>query len=495
MTPQDMDESRLVDRVRNWGRTRGDAPAVQCLNAAGRMNRRTTYRELADRLEAVANEVVQRTGAGRVVLLAAPNSADWIASYLGIVAAGGTVFPISTELTLEELRAAARSSNAAGMIGNSDVLSRVQGDWPVAWNVESMQPMEGSTLAQLPPVSSGGAAMLLQSSGTTGLPKIVRRESASLDAVAENMVDAVGLTPRDIVLATLPLCHSYGVEHGLLAPMWAGCCVRFTHAFDPPVVLRQLEDEGVSIFPAVPFMYEILGAMGSGNARFKSLRRAYSAGGALPTSVREAFEKRHRVTITQLYGASEIGSVTFARSEDEGFDPKSVGRAMRGVNVRILDESNQPVPVGGEGQVAVAAPSMMSGYLNADESPFRDGHFLTGDLGHIDAHGALVVSGRMKLLIDVGGLKVNPLEVEKVLMEHPGVAECVVVPMAITPTVSRLRAVLVARAGADPPTSRELREYAKARLSSYKVPRTFEWRDALPHSNTGKILRHLIQSS
>lgn len=495
MTPHDMNESRLVQRVRNWGHTQGDAPAVQCLNAAGKVSDRVTYRELAHRLDAVARQIGQRTGAGRVILLAAPNSADWIASYLGIIAASGVVFPISTELTLAELRAAGQSSNAAGLIGASQVLSRLQGDWPVTWNVESMQGMGASSSEQSPAAPSGDAAMLLQSSGTTGLPKIVRRKSASLDAVAENMVEAVGLTPRDIVLATLPLCHSYGVEHGLLAPMWAGCCVRFTHAFDPPVVLRQLEDEGISIFPGVPFMYEILGAMGSGNARFNSLRRAYSAGGALPTSVRETFEKRYGVTITQLYGASEIGSVTFARAEDEGFDPNGVGRAMRGVSIRILDENNRAMPGDEEGQVAVAAPSMMSGYLNAEASPFVDGHVLTGDLGHIDAHGALVVSGRMKLLIDVGGLKVNPLEVEKVLMEHPGVAECVVVPVAITPTVSRLRAVIVARAGADRPTSGELREYAKSRLSSYKVPRTFEWRDALPHSDTGKILRHLIQSS
>jgi long-chain acyl-CoA synthetase len=166
---------------------------------------------------------------------------------------------------------------------------------------------------------------------------------------------------------------------------------------------------------------------------------------------------------------------------------------MRGVSIRILDEQEQPVEQGKEGQVAVDAPSMMSGYLS-EAGPMVDGHFLTGDLGHLDAHGALVVSGRMKLLIDVGGLKVNPLEVEKVLMEHPGVGECVVVAMAITPTVSRLRAVLVARHGAQPVASRDLREYAKARLSAYKVPRTFEWRDALPRSSTGKILRHLIQS-
>jgi long-chain acyl-CoA synthetase len=175
---------------------------------------------------------------------------------------------------------------------------------------------------------------------------------------------------------------------------------------------------------------------------------------------------------------------------------------MRGVSVKILEvdapDVARPMETGHEGQVAVRAPSMMSGYLEGQAAPLVGGHFLTGDLGHLDAHGALVVTGRLKLLIDVGGLKVNPLEVEGVLAQHPWVAECVVVPMAVTATVSRLKAVIVAREagnGEPAPTVQALRAFVKARLSAYKVPRVFEFRPSLPKSATGKTLRHLIQSS
>jgi long-chain acyl-CoA synthetase len=337
--------------------------------------------------------------------------------------------------------------------------------------------------------------MLLQSSGTTGLPKIVRREAAALDAVAENMVHAIGFTPQDVVLAPLPLCHSYGVEHGLLAPLWAGSCVRFTHAFDPPVVLDQLRTGGITLFPAVPFMYEILAQLGDPGT-FPTLRRAYSAGGSLPAGVRQAFHQRSGVHITQLYGASEIGSVTFARAEAPGFDPSSVGTPMRGVSIKILDiqtpDADNPLPPGQEGQVAVAAPSMLSGYLGGQPAPLIAGHFLTGDLGRLDQYGALTITGRLKLLIDVGGLKVNPLEVEGVLASHPQVAECVVVPMRVTETVNRLKAVIVAREGQAAPSPEALRAFVKQRLSAYKVPRVFELRPSLPKSATGKIVRHKV---
>src|SRR5205085_7314228 len=135
------------------------------------------------------------------------------------------------------------------------------------------------------------------------------------------------------------------------------------------------------------------------------------AGGPLPGAVHEAFGRRFRVRLSQLYGATEIGSVTYADPTREGFDPSSVGRPMRGVSVRILDAAeprvDRPLPAGAEGHVAVRAASMLSAYVGDDASPTADGYFLTGDLGRLDAHGNLTVTGRTKLLIDVGGRKVN----------------------------------------------------------------------------------------
>jgi acyl-CoA synthetase (AMP-forming)/AMP-acid ligase II len=133
---------------------------------------------------------------------------------------------------------------------------------------------------------------------------------------------------------------------------------------------------------------------------------------------------------------------------------------------------------------------MMSGYVDS-AAPLKDGYFLTGDLGRIRAEGDLTITGRLKNLIDIGGMKVNPAEVEEVLGSHESVAECVVLPIAITPTVSRLKAIVVPANGAVDPE--ELRRFARERLAGHKVPRVVEVRNSLPRSPSGKVLRAQLE--
>jgi acyl-coenzyme A synthetase/AMP-(fatty) acid ligase len=226
-----------------------------------------------------------------------------------------------------------------------------------------------------------------------------------------------------------------------------------------------------------------------------NLRAAYAAGAPLPTSVFEAFATQFGIHVAQLYGATEIGSVTFNAPWDEPFDRASVGRAMRDVSIRVLDLNSptRSLPTGTQGQIAIRADSMFSGYLNAD-ADLIDGHFPTGDLGYLDERGRLFLTGRIKLLIDIGGMKVNPLEVEAVLQQHAGVAECIVVPLRQSETVNRLKALVVPKYPRRPPDAAELRELARQQLAGYKVPRIFEFRDFLPRSPTGKVQRHLIDA-
>jgi len=197
---------------------------------------------------------------------------------------------------------------------------------------------------------------------------------------------------------------------------------------------------------------------------------------------------------------TEIGSVTFNDPCDDSLDPASVGLPMAGVRVRIVDPTkknlNEPLPPNEEGEVVVSAPSMLTGYLDDDAvckapSEMRDGFFFTGDLGRHDAQGRLTITGRLKLVIDVGGHKVNLLEVERVLQAHPAVAACVVVPVPVSRTVSRLKALVELESGGPAPTSDELRSAIRAKLSAYKVPRMIEFHDKLPRSPTGKILRRM----
>ncbi len=318
--------------------------------------------------------------------------------------------------------------------------------------------------------------LLLLSSGSTAAPKVVRRSAASLDAVCEQMVTALGLTSADTVLATVPLCHSYGLEHGLLAPAWAGAAVTLCRGLDLPIVRRELTASHCTVLPAVPPAFEALARLGG---PLPWVRAAYSAGGPLPPVVAAACRDRLGLTIGQVYGATEIGSVTYTADADG-----SAGYPMPGVTIRT----------DADGQVMVAAGSLFDGYLGDENPTTPDGFYPTGDLGHVDAAGRLHVTGRAKLLIDVGGRKVNPLEVEAVLLAHPLVAGCVVVPVAQTDTVARLKAVVEPRRPGPTPDVEDLRSFARARLAAHKVPRAFEVRDALPRSAAGKVLRQQVQA-
>jgi acyl-CoA synthetase (AMP-forming)/AMP-acid ligase II len=415
------------------------------------------------------------------VMVCGPNEPALAAALLGVLAAGRQAFPISPQSPAAELEALADAAGAVAVIGTNDSLRFLAGAGRRTISLDEAR------RADVPPPRgvpiSSDSALLLHSSGTTGRHNIVRRSIAALEAVAVAIVESIGMEPDDQILAAAPLCHSYGVEHGLLGPLWAGSCAHLCRAFDPPTAIAAL-DRAITILPGVPFMFELLaGASGP----FSYLRRAYSAGGPLPARVAQAFANRHGVRVGQVYGTTEIGSVTFSDPQSSGFNPGSVGRPMRDVSLRIEPQT---------GQVAVQSASMFSGYMgqtNHDLVLTADGHFLTGDLGSLDEHGNLVLAGRIKLMIEVGGRKVNPLEVESVLCDHPMVGQCVVVPMALSETVTRLKAIVTPRNTETPIVPEELRRFAKQRLSSYKVPRAFEVRDRLPQTPTGKILRRLLQ--
>lgn len=446
---------QLLERIARHAADTPDRIAVREVAS----NRAVNYAELQQQVAELAKTLQSRLPAGSVVMLRSPNTAGFHVGFIATLAAGMTVFPIPCTITEVELEAIAGKSNAAAIITHDKIV-----------------PIKTSRTEVQPP------ALLLQSSGTTGLPKIVRRESASIDAVAAQMVKAIGVESSDEVFSCVPLCHSYGLEHGLLVPLWAGATIHIGHGFDLDQTRRELSQSKITVFPSVPSIYEMLANLHEPDVKFPSLRIAYSAGGSLPQSIFERVRDQCGITVGQLYGATEVGSVTFAHPANANFDPASVGQPMRGVELRTDDA----------GQLFVRAKSMMSGYVDDDSLLTPDGFFPTGDLARIDAHGNLHITGRLKFLIDVGGLKVNPMEVETAIAEHPSVAACVVVPMKLSETVSRLKAVITPTDPANPPTQDALRTFAKQRLSVHKVPRVFEIRDSLPRSATGKILRHLL---
>ena len=420
-----------------------------------------TWRQLAEAVHDFACKLPAQHNKPSTFLLRCDNRIEFHIAFLACLSSNNAIFPLSHDIAEMELRHAARCAGAAAIIENNLQIT------PLPHTCHSVDE----------------PALLLQSSGTTGLPKIVCRPAPTLDASARQIVDSIGITADDHILMCVPLSHSYGLEHGLLAAIDAGAAVHLAQGFDAGIMGRELAHSGITVLPAVPAVFEMLLHFDDLPQSFPHLRLTYSAGGPLPVNINHAFHKRFHIRIGQVYGASEIGSVTLSDPNDEKFDPNSVGHAMPGVE--WMFDADQ--------QLCVRAPSMMRGYVN-DSDPFNcDGYFPTGDLAQVSDDGQLILTGRLKLLIDIGGRKVNPQEVEDALAQHDSVAECVVVPVQQTETLHRLKAWIIPAADKSPPSSEELRQFLKDRLSPYKIPRLFECRTSFPRSSAGKVLRQLLE--
>lgn len=448
----------LLDQLHRHVQDRPDHLAIR--ECAG--GRTFTYGNLARAVCKFAARIHELIPQPSTLLLRCCNRAEFQIAFLGGLSAGHAIFPVATDITDVELL---QCADRCGAIGIIDPELQV-----------SLYPKRASVVHE--------PALLLQSSGTTGLPKIVCRPAETLDASATQIVQAISLASEDQILMSVPLSHSYGIEHGLLAPIYAGATVHLANGFDIQLIGRELSNSPITVFPAVPSVFEMLGSFSDLPEKFPNLRLAYSAGAPLPDSVNHAFANRFGLPIGQLYGATEFASITFADPAADDFDIRSVGKPMRGVDLKIDADD----------QLLVRAPSQMRGYIDAPTPFTPDGFFPTGDLARIDEQNRLTLTGRLKLLIDIGGRKVNPLEIEQVLLQHPGIAECVVVSIAQSQTVRRLKAIFTPVNSLDTPSADQLRHFLKDRLTPYKIPRVFEVRRTLPKSPAGKILRQRLET-
>ncbi|MCA9298639.1 MAG: long-chain fatty acid--CoA ligase, partial [Phycisphaerales bacterium] len=323
---------------------------------------------------------------------------------------------------------------------------------------------------------TGEGELILSSSGTTGRSKLVRRDVGALMAVGHQVRQATGLGTSDRVLLPVALGHSYGIDM-LFGTLVSGAALEIGQGLHPVELLRRARD--ATILPAVPFLIEAFASLEP--PRTGRLRLVFSAGAPLPEQVRSRFESRWGLGVGDLYGATELGTVAF-RSPSEA--PGHVGWALDGVRLEILDPESDEATSGQEGEVAIEAPSMFRGYLGEGDHP--GGPWRTGDLGRIDPSGALHLTGRLKFVIECGGIKVNPMEIEAVLTSHPRVREAIVVPLRVSETVNRLQAFVVSN---DDVGSKDLESFMRTRLAMVKVPRRFTFVESLPKTPGGKVLR------
>ncbi len=403
-----------------------------------------------------------------------PNSADVVAAWFGIAYAGATIVPISTRSTPHET--AIRLGHASARLHLTELPD------------ELSVPVGGHPRL----VDADSAAMILYTSGTTGEPKGARIGHDSLlkhtAALVEHTLD---LTCNDRVLGVLPLSHSYGCRMAMLAPFMVGAATVLLPRFSATGSLSAMARHRVTWCPGVPTMFVAWGAAAAA-ARPSALRWCLSAGAPLSEPVRLAAQARLGAEVRQGYGMTEA---TFSTIDGPGAPvrPGTVGRPVRGVDVRVVDELAHPVPPGAVGQIIVRGPNLMLGYLDAPRATAErivDGWVHSGDLGVISEDGWLTVVDRRDDVILRGGFTVYPSEVEAVLCAQPAVKNAAVIGLPDPFYGEVVVAVVVADGGVD---SNGLAAAVSTLLGVDKRPSRYVFVDSLPQSPSGKVLKRVVQ--
>ena len=337
-------------------------------------------------------------------------------------------------------------------------------------------------------------ALVLHTSGTTSRPKIVPLAQRNVCASARNIREFLSLSSGDRGLNVMPLFHIHGLIAGVLAPLSAGGQVCCTPGFNALKFFAWMEQAHPTWYTAVPTMHQAILARAANNKAViaaNPLRFIRSSSSAMPTQVIREIEEVFGAPLVESYGMTEAAHQMAANPlPPRERKPGTVGIAA-GPEVAIMDTAGQLLPPGRVGEVVIRGENVTRGYENnpkANAEAFTDGWFRTGDQGVMDADGYLTITGRLKEIINRGGEKVSPREVDDVLMDHPAIAQVVTFAIPHDKLGEEVGAAVVLREGATL-TEKALREFAAQRLADFKVPRKVLFMAEIPKGATGKLQR------
>lgn len=428
-----------------------------------------------------------------VIGLALPNQIELAPLYLALCSLDCTVALISTKYRDHELDA---------------IVSRIAPSWILSGRAEAATLVEtlGGSFEKSRALDQSGEivavkvkacdqppefdhlALLKFTSGSTGVPKGVGLTAENVLSETRSVVDTLGLTTGDRIMALVPLTHSYGFDLGVLAMLYSGASLHIGSGFVPRQTLRYIQTERITVFLGVPPMYRaLIDTRLKETPDLSGVRYLLSCTAPLSAATIGQFHDRFGVVICQHYGSSETGAATNQIPSEVLKRPESVGKPMKNVMIRIVDDSGAEVRPGEEGEVMISGPAVAPGYVMGGpkgNSPLVDGHYRTGEIGVLDNDGFLFLRGRIDHLINVGGLKVGPDEVVEVLEQHPAVREAAVIGVRDRAGEEFVYAAVSLSGDADEDA---LIAFCGQHLAQYKVPRRIDILDRLPRGATGKI--------
>ncbi len=484
---------------------------------------RISYAELYAKIAGLSKGLSERgIGQGDRLALILPNCPEFVFSFFAIAKLKAIAVPLNHLFKAEEISYYVSDSNVKAIvtdakrakmcreiiaeIGRSIELIVVDDEQAATYFYDLIEPVESPKDESA--TAFTGEVIYQYSSGSTGRPKRVGRTQENLYHEVTNFTQTARVTSSDRILCLVPLYHAHGLGNCLLAALGNGATlvileqvwqrgmpVEIPFVFRRTRVLELIQQEQITILPAVPYIFNTLAETPpETQADLSTLRLCFSAGNFLSKDIFDKFRDRFGVPVRQLYGCTEAGSVSINLDEQPEKTWNSVGVPMKNVEIKIIDDGGKELPNGTSGEVAIASSALTNGYHNLPElnqQAFRDGMFFTGDLGKIDEEGRLYITGRKKILIDTGGRKVDPIEIEDVLVSHSKVKEAVVVGVKGSFAGEIVKAVIVLKDARDC-SEQEITSYCKERLAEFKVPKIIEFRDEIPKSPLGKILRKAL---
>ncbi len=480
--------------------------------------RRMTYGELRDAVDRVAAKL-QSLGLGRgdVVTIQVPNWIEFACAFFAVERIGGIANKINPDFRRAEVDYILRFSESSAYIcpetfKDFDYLDMIAGLRAKLPDLKHVCVVEGAGRDDVVPLagvidgSEAGGALdpvangpnelyrMAFTSGTTGNPKAVLHTHNTTLPTSIYKNEDLGITEDDVILIYLPLGLNWGYL-ALLQVILAGCRAILLDRFRAETALQLIQDEGVTFIPTAPAsIIAMLNEPDLETYDLSSLRIVMSGGASCPLETIRDFQAKMKCEFTELYGMLETGFHTYTRpGEDPEIVSGTCGLAQKSLGVRLIDAHGNDVAEGEEGEVAAKGPTVHLGYAKnptANAELFTDdGWFRTGDMGAFDERGNLKIVGRNKEMINRGGKKFHPREIEEILYTHPKVFHAAIIGITDHRLGERNCLCLIPKPGEDPGLE-EFVDLLKDQVATYKLPETLEIFEEFPFTPTGKIQRH-----
>jgi long-chain acyl-CoA synthetase len=449
---------------------------------------------------------------GDTLAVQLPNVPEFVFTYFGALRAGITVVPLNPLLKAPEVAYHLQDSGARLLVtfeafaGEATKGAAEAGDVRVfvvgsaVAGTSSFDALYGAEDGgDVEPMNSDDTAVIIYTSGTTGRPKGAELTHFQMYMACTVAGQTFGYRTDDVTIAVLPLFHVFGLSSVLNCVVRFGATAVLVPRFEVGAVLDAMEQHRVTVFAGVPTMFVVLANADLTGRDMSSLRVCVSGGDSIPGEVLHAFEAAYHAPVLEGYGLSETCALATFNPSPEDRRVMSIGKRMWGVDVRIVDSEDRPLPAGPGhvGEIVIRGHNVMKGYRGRPEETaeaMRGGWFHTGDLGYRDEDGFFYIVDRKKDLLIRGGFNVYPREIEEVLHQHPAILEAAVIGRPDDRLGEEVVAFIALKKGAAA-TPAEVIAFAKERLAAYKYPREVVVLDKLPKGGSGKVVKTELRAT